>query len=174
MTYIQSPVFCTRLRYIVSLAPLDFSELRHGISTKNESSAVWALGPYIMGNPEKLGLRMDKGYQGAYVRYYYNLSNYIFSENLLYTAQFGLNSETGLIFKQTEKAIDDCFTFKAFYSIKNVRLRGGPFTYEKGGVWWSFNETSLNGFSKNSFNVTLNLRNLATTQYFDLAVYAPG
>ena len=157
MQYIRSPVFCDRLRYVISQAPSQFSKLRRGPGKSSGNSIEWSMAPYLMGNPEKLGMvgQKDVLLQEASVNKDRTKQTYYFHEPLAFTHRFSANAETGLIIDQTKRAVDQCFYNTNFHNVDDVRYSGGPYRFKDGDPYWSFDETGFLGASVGSFIVAI-------------------
>jgi len=179
MEYIRSPVFCERLGYVISRAPSKFAEWRQGPGKSSSNSVEWPMVPYLMGNPEKLGMvqQGNAPLQEATVNKSGANQTYYFNEPLVFTHRFSANTETGLIIDQTKKAVDRCLYNTNFSRIDDVRYAGGPYKFKDGAPYWSFDETGFLGVTKGSFIVTIGSYGLPMfgeqTQIIYLNVHSP-
>jgi hypothetical protein len=171
ITYIRSPIFCERLRYVIAQAPNKFDEWRK----TTDNNDTWYVGPYLMGNPEALGMMHSKKMKGEgalVIKYHDDL---YFYEPLVLIHQ-SKDAETGLVFNQVKKAIDECITYSAFYSVKNVSVRGHSYFLSNGTATWSFNKTGFLGFVLDTFDAFLaNYEiKLVNARQISFRVYAPN
>lgn len=177
--YIRSQQFCERLRYVVSRAPFDFEEWRDGSGISSGRAKKWRIGPFVMGNPEALGMTQSSDLELNYavITEYKDRKQTVFSEPIVFTHRFKANNEIGLLVENIRKAVDRCITYKYFYGVKKVRYRGGPYEFKNGMPYWSFDKTGFLGASVKGFIVTLNTYDLdymgEWTKVVSINVHAP-
>lgn len=178
LEYITSPIFCDRLRHVVEQAPQDFSQWRSGSPTRSGTTSTWTLEPFLMGDPSELG--MTENPASSLKRAEINATNdsdLYFREALVYTALFQAQDEASFIFDRISDAINSCFTFRYFDSVRGVRLSGGPYRGSSGSHYWSFDETGRIGQTRESFLVWLSSLRLSepglVTDIIEVRVHAP-
>ena len=145
--YIKSPIFCERLRYVISEAPYEFVEWRHRPGAMPENRFPALIGPYVMGNPEALGMTQSKGLpsKDAEINIIEDSKRIYFNERFVVTKMFSANALTGLVFNQDLPVQwTNALTVKSFPSIKDVEYRGGQYRVLEGGsICWKCYYTAV-------------------------------
>ncbi|BAM88590.1 hypothetical protein S58_25840 [Bradyrhizobium oligotrophicum S58] len=166
LAYIDSAEFCERLGHVISQAPRYFNEWRHS----------QRIGPYLMANPEVLNMTQSGRSKTARIITInsHDEERLVFIEQIVSTANFSVDADTGLIVDRIAKSLDECFKSKLIGD-KVGYPRTWHHVLPSGILWWRFeHQESFWGETKN-IEVQLDATSYRVGDHsIDIRVYSPG